>query len=324
MLEKLGGIKEKLKDGGKKTQFYFFSGKGGVGKTSCSSATALHFAGSGKKTLIISTDPAHSLSDSFEMKIGGEIKELRKNLFAVEIDPQKTMEEYKEKFAGIEGMEMLSSLGLGDAFDIAGMTPGIDEMASFDKIMQFMNSSEYDVIVFDTAPTGHTLRLLSLPDVLDSWLGKMIALKMRFAGAIEMFKKFLPFGEKEEKPQIGADQLEAMKERLIQARALLTDPERTHYAIVTIAEEMSIYESERSLKVLKSYGIPVKTLIVNQLIPENPDCAFCTARRESQQKQLERIREIFSELDIKELELFVSEVHGFEMLNKVAEKLYGK
>ncbi|NOX71767.1 MAG: TRC40/GET3/ArsA family transport-energizing ATPase [Candidatus Micrarchaeota archaeon] len=317
-------MKNKIKGKERRTQFYFFSGKGGVGKSSCSSATALHFAKGGKKTLILSTDPAHSLSDSFEIKIGGEIKELRKNLYAIEIDPKKTMEEYKEKFStNVEGMEMLSNLGLGDAFDIAGMTPGIDEMASLDKIMQFMNSNEYDAIVFDTAPTGHTLRLLSLPDVLDTWLGKMITLKMKFSGAIDMFKKFLPFGDSGDKPKIDADQLEVMKERLLQARALLTNPERTSYNIVTIAEEMSIYESQRSLEVLKEYNIPVKTIIVNQLVPENPSCKFCTARRGSQQKQLNKIHEIFGKYEIKEVPLFESEVHGFKMLEKVAKYLYG-
>ncbi|MBN2042544.1 MAG: ArsA family ATPase, partial [Candidatus Aenigmarchaeota archaeon] len=159
----------------KETTYHFFSGKGGVGKTSVSAATALHFSRNGKKTLIISTDPAHSLSDSFETKIGGEVKELRKNLFAVEIDPKKAMQEYKERLMPkIENMGMLKGLGLDDTFDIAGMTPGIDEIAAFDKFLQYMQSKDYDIIVFDTAPTGHTLRFLSLPDVLDSWVGKMI------------------------------------------------------------------------------------------------------------------------------------------------------
>lgn len=327
MLGKLTEVKDKIsgqKD--RNTQFYFFSGKGGVGKSSCSAATALHFAKKGKKTLIISTDPAHSLSDSFETKIGGDIKELKKNLYAVEIDPKKTMEEYKDKFANnMEGMEMLSKFGMEDAFDMAGMTPGIDEMASLDKMMQYMNSNDYDIIVFDTAPTGHTLRLLSLPEVLDSWLGKMIKLKAKFSGAIGMFKRFLPFGEEnEDKPQVDIDQLDVMKERLIRARELLTDPEKTHYNIVTIAEDMSIYESERSLKVLEQYNIPVKSVIVNQLVPENSQCDFCTSRRESQQKKMKTIHEKFRDFGIRQVPLFKHEVHGFDILEKVSKLLFEK
>jgi len=316
-------MKNKVRGKEKDTQFYFFSGKGGVGKSSCSAASALHFAELGKKTLIISTDPAHSLSDSFETKIGGDIKELKKNLYAVEIDPKKTMEEYKEKFASnMEGMEMLAKFGMEDAFDMAGMTPGIDEMASLDKMMQYMNSKEYDIIVFDTAPTGHTLRLLSLPDVLDSWLGKMIKIKARFSGAINMFKKMLPFGEQDGKPKMDVDQLDVMKERLVQARTLLSDSKKTQYNIVTIAETMSIYESERSLKVLDQYKIPVKSIIVNQLIPENTDCSFCTSRRDNQQKQLKTIHSKFKEFEIKEVPLFDNEVHGYKELEKIGKILY--
>jgi len=325
MLGKLTEVKNKMSGKEKDTQFYFFSGKGGVGKSSCSAAAALHFAESGKKTLIISTDPAHSLSDSFETKIGGDIKELKKNLYAVEIDPKKTMAEYKEKFASnMQGMETLAKFGLEDAFDMAGMTPGIDEMASLDRMMQYMNSKEYDIIVFDTAPTGHTLRLLSLPDVLDSWLGKMIKIKARFSGAVDMFKKMLPFGEADDKPKVDIDQLDVMKERLVKARELLTDPKKTHYNIVTIAEAMSIYESERSLQVLNQYNIPVKSVIVNQLIPDNSHCTFCTSRRDSQQKKLKTIHEKFKQFDIKELQLFDEEVHGFDMLEKVGKILYKK
>ncbi len=325
MLGKLTEVKNIVSGREKDTQFYFFSGKGGVGKSSCSAASALRFAESGKRTLIISTDPAHSLSDSFRVKIGGDIKELKKNLYAVEIDPKKTMEEYKEKFASnMEGMEMLAKFGMEDAFDMAGMTPGIDEMASLDRMMQYMNSKEYDVIVFDTAPTGHTLRLLSLPDVLDSWLGKMIKIRAKFSGVMNLFKKMLPFGEEGDKQQLDMGQLDAMKDRLVQARTILTDPKKTHYNIVTIAETMSIYESERSLKVINEYRIPVKSVIVNQLIPKNTDCAFCTSRRENQQKQLKVIHDKFKEYEIRELPLFDQEVHGFDMLEKVGKILYKK
>ncbi|UCD03252.1 MAG: ArsA family ATPase, partial [Candidatus Aenigmatarchaeota archaeon] len=125
----------------KDTRYLLFAGKGGVGKTSLAAATAVHLSNKGKKVLIISTDPAHSLSDSFETKIGGEEKKIGKNLYAVEIDPQKAMHEYKDKIMPkIEGVESLKGLGLGDTFDMMGMAPGIDELAAMDKFLQYMQS----------------------------------------------------------------------------------------------------------------------------------------------------------------------------------------
>ncbi|NIO23294.1 MAG: TRC40/GET3/ArsA family transport-energizing ATPase [Candidatus Aenigmarchaeota archaeon] len=310
----------------RKTEFFLFGGKGGVGKTSVAAATALHFAESGKKTLIISTDPAHSLSDSFETKIGGEIRKLRKNLFAVEIDPKKAMKEYKEKIAPqMEKMDFLKGLGLEDTFDFAGNTPGIDELAAFDKFLQYMQSKDYDIIVFDTAPTGHTLRFLSLPDVLDSWVGKMINLRMKFSGVINTFKKILPFGEpKEEEKKLGTEQLEAMKSRIEEAKGILSDKQRTHFNLVTIPEAMSIYESERSLSILREYSIPVENIIVNQLIPENRKCPFCTEKRRIQSERMEEIRKKFRGYNVQKIPLYKEEVKGFGMLEKVGKELQKK
>jgi arsenite-transporting ATPase len=317
------GLKSLVKGGGG-TVYYFFSGKGGVGKTSIAAATALWFSGGGKKTLIISTDPAHSLSDSFEVKIGGEIKKLKKNLFAVEIDPKKAMQEYKEKFmTGMEKSDFLKGLGLDGMFDVAGMTPGIDEIAAFDKFLQYMQNRDYDIIIFDTAPTGHTLRFLSLPDVLDSWIGKLIKMRMRFSGIVSVVKNFLPFGEPGAEQGFGTEHLDGMKKRISEAKKILSDPEKTNYNIVLISEEMAILESERCIRALKEYHIPVKTVIVNQLIPENPKCGFCTEKRKLQQKRLKTIAEKFRGFRIMKLPLYMEEIKGFGMLRRVGRQLYG-
>jgi arsenite-transporting ATPase len=318
-------VLERLRRKERNTVFYFFSGKGGVGKTSMSAATALWFAKKGKKVLVISTDPAHSLADSFDTKIGGEVRELRKNLYAVEIDPKMAMADYKAKIMPqVEKMDMLKGVGLGDMFDMADSAPGIDEVAAFDKFLQYMNSNEYDIIVFDTAPTGHALRFLSLPDVLDSWVGKMIKIRMKFSGMANLVKKILPFGDSDDAPQMGTEQMEAMKKRIEQAKQILTNPEKTHYNIVTISEQMAIVESQRCIDTLGEYSIPVETMIVNQLIPENHKCSFCTGKRDSQQNRLEKIEETFSKLKIMKMEMFKEEVRGFKMLEKVGELLYNK
>ncbi|RLE10919.1 arsenic-transporting ATPase [Candidatus Aerophobetes bacterium] len=305
-------------------EYHFFSGKGGVGKTSIASATALWFAERGKKTLIISTDPAHSLSDAFRKKIGGNIKRIEKNLYAVEIDPKKAVEEYRKKFMPeIEKIEFLKGFGINETFDVMGTAPGIDEIASFDKFLQFMNSSEYEVIIFDTAPTGHALRFLSLPDILDSWIGKMIKMRMKFSAVVSMVKRILPFGTPEEDIDLRAEHLDEIKSRIEKAREILSDPERTSYNIVMIPEAMSIYESERSIKVLRDYGIPVKNIIVNQILPENNKCSFCKSKSAQQKKRLKMIRKKFKNYKILEVRLFKEEVHGKKMLKQLARELYG-
>jgi arsenite-transporting ATPase len=310
--------------GNKQTQFYFFCGKGGVGKTSVASATALWLSKHGKKTLLVSIDPAHSLSDSFEEKIGGEVKQLGKNLYGLELDPAKAMQEYKEKFMPKIENSFLGSMGLGDTFDIAGMTPGMDEIAAFDKFLKFMGSDEYDVIIFDTAPTGHALRFLSLPDVLDGWVGKMIKIRMQFAGIAGLVGKLLPFGSKDEHPEnFGAEQLEGMKQRIKTAREILSNPKRAHFSLVLIPEEMSIFESERSLDALKKYGIPVEGVVVNNIVPENAHCGFCKTRRETQLDRLKSIERKFRKYRIRRLQLFPEEVKGRRMLEKAAKALYG-
>lgn len=317
VLEKLTGNHER------DTEFVFFSGKGGVGKTSVAAATALWLSKKGKKVLIISTDPAHSLSDSFDTKVGGEVRKIEKNLFAVEIDPKLAMQEYKDMLTPqLEKMGALKGLGLEDTFDMAGMTPGIDEIASFDRFLRYMNSGEYDVIVFDTAPTGHALRLLSLPDVLDSWLGKIIKIRMRLSGITGMVKKLIGSGDGDGEDNT-LDRLEEMKDRIRKAKEILSDPEKTNYNIVMIPEAMSIYESERSVCFLREACIHIGSIIVNQIIPENSGCRFCSGKRSLQLERLSEIETKFPDNKIMKLCLFREEVRGKRMLKRLARELYG-
>ncbi|MBI4021693.1 MAG: TRC40/GET3/ArsA family transport-energizing ATPase [Candidatus Aenigmarchaeota archaeon] len=302
-----------MKQPGRKTQYYFFSGKGGVGKTTVSAAAALQLSKKGK-VLLISVDPAHSLSDSFERPIGSEIVQVQPNLWAVEIDPARAVAEYKDKL-----LPKMDVPGLEGVFDVAGMTPGIDELAAFNKFLQYMTSTEYDAVVFDTAPTGHALRFLSLPDVLDSWLGRLIKIRIQFSSVMGLFKKILPFADDQQ--GLGADHLEAMRSRIAEAKKILSDPKRTHYAIVLIPEAMSILESERSLAVLEKYRIPVERIIVNQVLPANPGCAFCKERRAQQQDRLVQAKKTFRR-PIQALPLFPREVAGVRMLERVAKEMY--
>ena len=305
-----------------KTTFIFIGGKGGVGKTTVSAATALWCARMNKKTLIISTDPAHSLGDSFDRTIKHVPTPIAQNLEAIEIDPDRAMDEYKEKMQMQQQYNDMLNM-FTEQMDVMSSSPGIDEVAAFDKFMQYMTSDEYDVVIFDTAPTGHTLRLLSFPEMMDSWMGKMIKTRQALGTAAQKLKNVIPFMGSDEETGAETKQMEAMKEEILKARAILTDPERTSFKTVLIPEEMSIYESSRAMDALNKSNITTDGVIVNKIQPENDHCEFCRSRRESQQKRLETIHAVFSEQIIAEIPLQSHEVRGIDQLYEITDLLYG-
>lgn len=318
-------LKDFLKFNKDKTTFIFVGGKGGVGKTSISSATALWLAKNGNKTLIVSTDPAHSLSDSLEVPIGHYPREIKTNLYAVEIDPNEAM---AQKQAALESQKSMADADkmmgldmLSDQLDIVSSSPGADEAAAFEIFMSVMTSNEYDVVVFDTAPTGHTLRLLSFPDVMDSWVGKLMKAKAKLGSAASKLKNIIPFMDADENVQ-STEELERTKRQINQAREVLSDPDRTTFKMVVIPEEMSIYESERALETLEKYDITVDNIIVNQVMPDITNCDFCHSRHKLQQKRLALIDQKFQKQTIAEVPLFKDEVKGQEKLLNLADILY--
>ena len=308
-----------------KTTFVFIGGKGGVGKTTVSAATALWFARQGKKTLVISTDPAHSLSDSYEKNIGHYPTPIAENLEAVEIDPEIAMQEYQAQMEQQKSMNPGMDMGmLQDQMDMASMAPGIDETAAFDKFMQYMTTDEYDIVVFDTAPTGHTLRLLSFPEMMDSWVGKMIKVRRQVGSMAKAFKNIMPFMGDEEEEDRALEDMEESKKKIREARAVMADPERTSFKMVVIPEEMSIYESERAMEALSKYNMTSDGVIVNQIQPEEADCEFCAARRRIQEQRLKTIHEKFGNKLIAQIPLQAEEVKGMSKLTHIAQILYGE
>ncbi|MHA1909359.1 MAG: ArsA family ATPase, partial [Candidatus Thorarchaeota archaeon] len=226
-------------------KFILSGGKGGVGKTSCAGALAVLSAQKGLRTLVLSTDPAHSLSDSFDQDLsGGEIISIKgyDNLWGMEIDTEKGMQEFQQTIGdGAAGpdMAMASSL-LGD---MSGMSPpGSDEAMAFGKILEFIEDSSYDRVIFDTAPTGHTLKLLELPDLLDSWLGKILTLRQRLGSMMSGLRGMLGGAQEEDNAW---EMLQATKEKIKAARIELSDPEVTQFVVVSIAEAMSVFETQR-------------------------------------------------------------------------------
>ena len=307
-----------------KTTFVFIGGKGGVGKTTVSAATALWFARQGKKTLIISTDPAHSLSDSFERNIGYNPTPLAENLEALEIDPEIAMQEYQAKMQEQQSLNPGMDMGMmQDQMDMASMSPGIDEAAAFDKFLQYMTTDEYDIVLFDTAPTGHTLRLLSFPEMMDSWVGKMIKIRRQVGSMAKAFKNIMPFMGDEDEEDRALEDMEATKKHIREARGIMADPERTSFKMVIIPEEMSIYESERAMQALRKNNMFTDGVIVNQIQPDDDHCEFCRARRTIQEQRLKTIKEKFGSQVIAEIPLLQHEVKGMDQLKEIGEILYG-
>ncbi len=302
-------------------KFILSGGKGGVGKTSCAGAMALLSARHGYRTLVLSTDPAHSLSDSFDQDLsGGEIVEVEgvDNLWGLEIDTEKGMMEFQESLqAGTAGTDMqMASQLMGDMVGMA--PPGSDEAIAFGKMLEFLEDTSFDRVVFDTAPTGHTLKLLELPDLLDSWLGKILTLRQRLSSMLSGIRAMFGGGQQED---TAWQMLQRRKEKIRAARLQLSDPNVTQFIVVLIPEAMAVFETQRLLASLNAWDIPATHLVVNQLVPENPSCPFCTKRHEMQQTNLRDIRDLYADLDITTVPLLEEEIRGIEGLEKLGEIL---
>lgn len=289
-----------------KTKFIFFSGKGGVGKTSMACTTAIHHADLGKKTLIVTTDPAANLSDVFEQEIGHKTTKIDglDNLFAMEIDPEKATDEYKER----------SLAPMRDLFDeemirvaeeqLSG--PCTEEMASFDKFIDFMDEKSFEVIIFDTAPTGHTIRLLELPV---DW-SKHIEESSKGSGQTCMGPVAL---------------IQDSKQKYDDAIEKLRDRNKTEFIFVMQPEQTSLEETLRSSHELSELGIKTSKVIINGFIPkEEAINSFFKSRYDMQQSYLVKAKDSFKDIKIATMELFDSELKGLDMFRKSSEKLFGE
>ena len=337
--------------------YVLYGGKGGVGKTTMAAATGLASAAGGVRTLVVSTDPAHSLSDTYETDIPAEPARIREDvpLYAAEIDPDAAVD---EGMFGADG-DPLGGLGeMGDAMGgmggdgpmggaegedgeglgglLGGTMPGADEAAAMRQLLEYLDDPRFDRVVVDTAPTGHTLRLLQLPEIMDSMLGRVMKLRQRFSGMMDGIKGM--FGGGDGDPDPSAD-LEELRERIERLRAVLRDPAKTDFRVVMIPEEMSVVESERLVARLDEFGIPVNTLVVNRVmegvddvtggsgagidpdwvVEPNPEtCEFCARRWEVQQNALREATDLFRGRRVKRVPLLANEVRGEAALRVVA------
>ena len=315
-----------------------FGGKGGVGKTTTSSATAVWLADAGLKVLLVSSDPAHSTSDSLDANLGPGPVEVDgvPGLFGLEMDPEAKLSNLLPKVGeavnnmGSSGMGGLGGLGMmldpsaKDEFEdvksdikTADMIlPGLDEALAFDELLRHMENPTWDVVVFDTAPTGHTLRFLSLPELIESWSGRLLRL-MRVSGGI----RSMLFGRKESDAM--KDELERFRRRVLHVRRVLSDPATSSFTLVTIPERMGINETVRAYESLVEYNLPIGGCLVNRITPEF-DHPFLQKRRLQELERIEELGDQLGGVNVGRLELADSEIVGIEALRSVGRLLYGE
>ncbi len=304
--------------------FTFFGGKGGTGKTTCAAAYGVHLAQQGCRTLLVSTDPAHSLSDALGVPLCGKILPVRENLRGIEIDAAEEAKRYigeiQDKMLSIVSPVIVDEIKR--QMEIAYTSPGAEEAAIFDKFVELMElveapENEWEAVVFDTAPTGHTLRLLSLPEVLGAWIESLIEKRRK---SLELFKMAGRF-EKDlmkramEDPVI--ESLTRRQKKFEKSRRYLTDPEKSTFFFVLNAEKMPILETARAVELLEKYGIAVGGVVINRVIPmEAGD--FFAERLIAQEEYLKDIERRFGHKKTVRLPLLRSDICGMGQVEAIA------
>ncbi|SFL50056.1 ArsA family ATPase [Salibacterium qingdaonense] len=304
-------------------EIVFFGGKGGVGKSTSASAFALSAAEKGKDTLLVSTDPAHNLGDIFDTSVGDEAQWLSDRLWGVEISPEQ---EAKRYINGVKGnLKGLVKSHMADEvnrqIDMAAVSPGTEEAALFDRMVNIVleETKTYDLIIFDTAPTGHTIRLLSLPELMESWIEGMLE---RRQAVNENYSQWLHDGEPVDDPIYRT--LMERKDRFSRARQILLNRKKTGYVYVLTPEKLPIAETKRALQLLDEAQMKVDTLIVNKCMPKAEEAgSFFAQRRKQEEVYRKQIEEQFPRQRKLYLPLLGEDVSSRTALETVTENFRG-
>jgi arsenite-transporting ATPase len=319
----------------KKFRIIFFIGKGGVGKTTTSAAVASYLSGKGYKTLIVSLDPAHNLGDVFMMNLGDKPKEIAENLYGMELDMEKVIKSYlKHLEDSMKYMyRYLTVINLEKYFEVLSYSPGIEEYATLEAIRDILKEGDkWDVIIFDTPPTGLTLRVLALPKIAKIWSEKLIEIRRKILDKrltiekIQGERKFVIEGKeyklpsKEEEDEVLKELLNYKKE-VEEVLNTITDENRTSVVAVMNPEMLALYETERAKDSLIKFNIPLNLIIVNKVIKLNVELPQLKVKMETQKEVLGEISEKFKGMDIIHLGMQEKEPRGLEMLKNLGETI---
>lgn len=298
-----------------------YTGKGGVGKTSISAASAVRCAELGYRTAVLSTDPAHSLGDSFNVRIGSELTQLAPNLWAQEIDLLTQMDEYWGRVQGYlnalfswQGMEGLVA-------EETAILPGMEELASLMQITALADSGKFDVIIIDAAPTGSTLQLLSFPDMARWYIEKVFPFQRKTVQlARPVVKRFTDMPLPDEDVFDSIEELVVYLERM---SALLSDGEVSSMRVVLNPEKMVVKEAQRAYTYLNLYGYSVDAVVCNRVFPAHLTDSYFDTWKSAQAENLALVEECFQPLPIFKIPFFQQEVTGREMLQQMADTVFG-
>jgi arsenite-transporting ATPase len=317
----------------------FVGGKGGVGKTTTAAALGLALADRGERCLLVSTDPAHSLGDIFDARIGDRECPLQPRLVGLEIDPEAQVDRHLEgvrrAMRDLVRPEMYREIDR--QMDLTRLSPGAVEAAMFERMADIMieDAARYDRVIFDTAPTGHTLRLLSLPEIMAAWTDGLLRHRERSDVAGRALKRMQRAGAGDDLSYIDQaseeagdarsarirETLMARRRKFAQARRLLLDPGTSAFILVLVPEKLPILESRKALEVLRRFDIPVLGVVVNRVLPQEPLGDFLEQRRDQEARYLGQIAGIFSGIPRVHVPLLPQDVESLDALRTVARVL---
>lgn len=300
-----------------------YTGKGGVGKTSMACASACKIAKSGKKVLVMSTDPAHSLGDSFGVKIGRDATKLSDKLYAMEID---TVYESEKSWGSIKDYikNLLTAKGSGGGIEVEELLvfPGLEELFSMFKILEVVESGEYDTVIVDCAPTGETLALLKYPERLSGLIRKVLPMERTL---VKTGGKLIEGIMKVPMPEDNVfDDIEFLMDKMERLQKLMLDKSVVSLRVVTTPEKIVISEAKRNFTCLYLYHYNVDAVIVNHIYPEKAMEGYFSKWQKLQEDALNEIKESFSEVPRFYVELQDKEIRTMEVLEEVGDKIFGE
>ena len=305
-------------------QVVFFGGKGGVGKTTCSAAFALAASGRNRRVLLVSTDPAHSTADIFDQPIGPSEREIMPGLTAVEIDAEREAKRYiADVKRDIERMFSPSVIHQAHRqIDVAAASPGLLEVALLDRMIDLIvdRGRDFDLVIFDTAPTGHTLQLLRMPEAITTWIQALVRHR-RALVEIDRGAEQTAEAAAQADPVLAA--LERRHERVGRLRTVLMDRKRTSFVLVMLPERLVIEETARAAEMLADAGIDVGGVVVNRLLPDDLAGEFFLSRKAQEQTYVEEIDRRFKRFPRVRVRQLPRDVYGTEPLSRVAAQLIG-
>src|SRR5918995_196157 len=299
-----------------------YTGKGGVGKTSVAAATARSSAAAGLRTVVLSTDPAHSLADVLERPVGNEPTELGPNLWAQQVSAQDELERHWSAVQGWLGQVLVERGVERIAAEELTVPPGGDELFSLLRLKRHVEDGGWDVIVVDCAPTGETLRLLSFPEAARWWLAKLMGRETQLlAAARPLARAFLDLRLPDEEVMA---EVQGLAANLVAMHDILRDGERVSIRLVTTPDRLVVAEARRTFTSLSLYGSPTDAVVVNRISPAELDGTYFGAWRDVQQGELERLRDGFDPVPLRCAAYFDSEVVGVAMLDRLGDALFGE